>query len=86
MSKKRFKETGPRPLFQIIADAFGDKSRKSPSSKQLIVLGVTIAILSLALIILRMKHSCSTNMDGNIVAYGIGVIVILAGLLQNKSD
>lgn len=86
MSKKQLKETEPRPLFQIIADAFGDKSKKSPSSKQLVFLGVTIAIVSLALIILRMKHSCSTNMDGNIAAYGIGIIVILAGLLQNKSD
>lgn len=87
MSKKQLRENEPRPLFQIIVDVFNSKSnKKSPSSNQLVFLGATIALLSLVLIIPRMKHSCSTNMDGNLVAYGIGVIIILAGLLRNKSD
>lgn len=87
MSKKQPKQAEPRPLFQIIGDAFNSKNnKKSPSSSQLVFLGAIIALLSLVLIIPRMKHSCSTNMGGNVFAYGIGVIVILAGLLQNKND
>lgn len=88
MVKQSKKMAEPRPLFQIIADAFSstNKGKKKTPPTKTIWVGVIIATVSLLLTIPMMKHSCSTNIAINLVGYGIGVMTVLAGLLQNKSE
>lgn len=88
MTQKSKKTAEPRPLFQIIADAFSSKSKgnKKSSPHKTIWIGAIIAAVSLLSTIPLMKHSCSTNIASSLIGYGVGVIIALTGLLQNKSE